>query len=456
MMGNLQIIQQTDPGYEAARVDRQFNMRVPDRFPLGVIKITEEDQIVQAVKLAAEKGCRIAVRSGGHSWASWALRGNSILLDLGDFHEMELDEETGIVRVSASTTGGELSPYLRSKGRMFCGGHCPDVALGGFLLQGGVGWNARGWGWACEQVVAIDAVTADGQLVRADESQNPDLYWAARGSGPGFPGVVTRFHLKTRPLSKAMRSSTYVYPVEAYREVFEWILQLAPTFDIDTEIVMISCYPPGLDQICIVASFLSLKSSEAEAEAALRTAEASHPEKPLVHLFCQETSLEQEYISQRHANPAGHRYYCDNAFINNDEDVPTVLEKALTSLPSKEAYSFYYPMNPWSRKNLPDMAISLQCDHYIAMYTIWKNKEDDERCITWVKDVIKGIKPYSCGSYIGDLDLQSRTTRFWGEEQGKRLMDIRRQRDPKGVICGYLDVEDKSGPNGLDNQLDRT
>ncbi|CAG9955916.1 unnamed protein product [Clonostachys rosea f. rosea IK726] len=60
-MDNLQIIQRTDPGYEAARVERQFNMRVPDRFPLGVIKITEENQIVQAVKLAAEMGCRIAV-----------------------------------------------------------------------------------------------------------------------------------------------------------------------------------------------------------------------------------------------------------------------------------------------------------------------------------------------------------------------------------------------------------
>jgi FAD/FMN-containing dehydrogenase len=68
---------------------------------------------------------------------------------------------------------------------MFAGGHCPDVGLGGFLLQGGMGWNCKNWGWACESIVGIDVVTADAREIYCSKSENADLFWAARGSGPG-------------------------------------------------------------------------------------------------------------------------------------------------------------------------------------------------------------------------------------------------------------------------------
>jgi FAD/FMN-containing dehydrogenase len=129
--------------YEEARVGRIFNLRRADRFPLAVLNVDKESQVIDAVKLAKEKGCRVSVRSGGHSWAGLSLRDNAILLDFGNFHEMSLDEITGIAKVSPSTTSGDLNAFLLPKGRMFAGGHCPDVGLGGFLLQGGVGWNAR-------------------------------------------------------------------------------------------------------------------------------------------------------------------------------------------------------------------------------------------------------------------------------------------------------------------------
>ena len=200
---------------------------------------------------------------------------------------------------------------------------------------------------------------------------------------------------------------------------------------------------------------VTFKDTEEEAKAALQPAEDSFPAKPVLNWFCQETSLEKEYSNQAHANPAGHRYHCDNAYINDDADVASILEKALTTIPSKQTYAFYYPMNPWSRKELPDMAVSLRSDHYVALYTIWKDESDDDRCQSWASSIIKDVKKHSPGSYLGDIDFQVRTTKFWGEEQGKRLKDIRRKWDPRGIICGYLDAEDKSGVEGLDNQLDK-
>jgi len=135
--------EETSYAYEEARIGRIFNQRRPNRYPLAVVQAREQAHIVEAVKLAIEKKCRISVRSGGHSWSVSSVRDNAILVDLGDYHEMTLDETTGVVQVSSSTTSAELNTFLHPKDRMFAGGHCPDVAVGGFLLLGGVGWNAR-------------------------------------------------------------------------------------------------------------------------------------------------------------------------------------------------------------------------------------------------------------------------------------------------------------------------
>jgi hypothetical protein len=130
--------------YEDARVGRVFNHRRPHRFPLAVVKASSVDDIQAAVKLAIEKNCRVAVRSGGHSWAVWSVRDQSILIDLGNYKELEVDEENRLARATPSVTGKELNGRLISEyGLMFPGGHCPDVGLGGFLLQGGMGWNCR-------------------------------------------------------------------------------------------------------------------------------------------------------------------------------------------------------------------------------------------------------------------------------------------------------------------------
>lgn len=135
--------QHDDNQYETSRIGRVFNRRTIPRFPKAVVKPTTEGQIVEAVRLANTLGCRISVRSGGHSWAAWSVRDGAILIDLGDYHELDLDEKTHILKVSPSTTGQTVNMYLQTHGRMFPGGHCPGVGLGGFLLQGGMGWNCK-------------------------------------------------------------------------------------------------------------------------------------------------------------------------------------------------------------------------------------------------------------------------------------------------------------------------
>lgn len=140
----MEIIWRDSPTYEEARISRVFNHRRPSRYPLAVVNATSVSDILQAVQLAKEKGCRVAVRSGGHSWAAWSVRDESILIDLGKYKLLDVDPVEKVARASPSMTGRDINRVLTKEfGLMFPGGHCPDVGIGGFLLQGGMGWNCR-------------------------------------------------------------------------------------------------------------------------------------------------------------------------------------------------------------------------------------------------------------------------------------------------------------------------
>jgi FAD/FMN-containing dehydrogenase len=98
--------------------------------------------------------------------------------------------------VGPGCLAGELNLALAKHRFFFPTAHAWTVGMGGFLLQGGFGWNSPQVGVGCENVTGIDVVLADGTLVHASETENADLFWSARGAGPGFFGVVVRFHLK--------------------------------------------------------------------------------------------------------------------------------------------------------------------------------------------------------------------------------------------------------------------
>lgn len=462
----------TPTDYEQARVGRVFNNRRPDRKPLAIAEPTTEAEIVEAVKLAISKHARVSVRAGGHSWAAWSVRDDAVLIDLGQYHLLEVDEKRKVAVASPSTTGRVLNGKLiKDYGLMFAGGHCPDVGIGGFLLQGGMGWNCRvslaalflhrqsllmnvqNWGWACEQVLAVDVVTATGNLIHCNATQNSEYYWAARGSGPGFPGVITKFHLQLRDKPKIMRTSGYFYPKNLYRKAFQWMIDLTPGYDADTEITAVGQIPPGMDEVHFFCLFVVFKDTVDEAEAALKVAHDSRPAGAAEEWFNKEDSMELEYENQGNANPKGHRYACDNAYIKNDADVPAVLEDAFLTLPDKKAFTLWYAMNPCSRRtNLPDMALSMQSDHYFALYTVWEDPANDEKCIAWVQNIMKKVERHSVGAYLGDADFQRRKTKFWADQNGKKLTALRKKLDPQGLICGYLDEGDRSGINGLPNE----
>ena len=168
--------------------------------------------------------------------------------------------------------GSVLAAELDELGLFFPAGHCKGVRIGGYLLQGGYGWNSRVYGPACESVLGLDVVTADGEKLYIDADHHPDLYWAARGSGPGFFAVVTAFHLKLYPKPAVFANAVYVYSADYIDEVYTWARAVSADVDrrVEFQILMSRAMPfMGLDEPCLTVVGPVFADSEQEAADAL-------------------------------------------------------------------------------------------------------------------------------------------------------------------------------------------
>jgi len=434
------LVLRDEVGFDDARVDRIFNRRLTDRAPAAVLRAATVQDVVLGVRLARERGWKVAVRSGGHSWAQWSVRSEALVIDLADLQELDFDEATGIVTASPAVQGGAvLAPYLDARGRFFPGGHCPTVGIGGFLLQGGQGWNCRGLGWAAEYVEAVDVVTADGELVRADAEQNSDLYWAARGAGPGFFGVVVRFHLRTLPAPGHVAQTVHAYALDDFDEVMTWLHHTHAQVADTVEIVALTKTDPqlGAEPVLLVTG-VALVADAAEADRALAPFRSSPAlDRALMVVDSVPTTLEEQRARQLHDNPEGHRWAVDNAWLaGSAEQVLPAMRRAYTTLPTAKSFTIWFSMAPVRR--LPDMAFSMQSEIYLASYVVWEDPAEDDAHQAWLASAMADLQPVTVGQYLGDSDLSRRQLQFMSQDNWAQLKAIRAERDPDSLFVGYL------------------
>jgi FAD/FMN-containing dehydrogenase len=437
-----------DDGYEEARVGRVFNARRPERHPAGVLLAVDADDVAAGVRLARERGLQVSVRAGGHSWAAWSVRDDALLIDLGLMRELAYDDATGIATASPAVRGGEeLAPFLEARGRSFPGGHCPSVGIGGFLLQGGQGWNSRTWGWGCENVVAVDVVTAGGEQLHCSATENADLLWAARGAGPGYPAIVTRFHLQTHPKPAAMVQDTWTFALADLEDLLVWLHELLPTLERVVEPVIAATRLPDVplhegvarpEGPVLLLHTTAMCATEAEADGVFAPLDACPlADRALGHVRGA-TTIADENAAQALQNPEDHRYAVDCSWSDATAEQLTPLLKDLWgSLPTEHSFSIWYGWAPV--RPLPDMAFSTEANVYLATYAIYADAADDERHRTWVHDHMGRIAAVEGrGVYLGDTDFTRRPDRFMTPEAFARLQEIRAARDPDGRICSYL------------------
>lgn len=231
--------------YERCR-RQNANADTPKRYPREIHVVRSPSDVSSALKRASELEVAVGVRSGGHLFPCGALVQDALLIDTTNLNRVvEYDQATQEINFGPAVRVKELAEKLSSVGRFFPHGHSPSVAAGGFLLAGGQGWFMRGWGATCQQwITKLEIVMPNGQVIIASRTENQDLFWAARGSGTGFFGVVTKFWGRTIPTRQMWESVTTFEVGDKFEDLMEWAFEKAKeTPKYGTDLNIATFYP---------------------------------------------------------------------------------------------------------------------------------------------------------------------------------------------------------------------
>jgi FAD/FMN-containing dehydrogenase len=213
-----QVVRPGDASYDDHR--RVWNGSI-DRRPALIVRCAGVADVIAAVKFARATGLPAAVRGGGHSFPGLSVADDAILVDLGLMKGIRVDPEARTARVQAGVLWGELDHETQAFGLATTGGIVTHTGVAGLTLGGGIGWLQRKLGLTVDQLLGVDLVTAGGELVRASESENADLFWGVRGGGGNF-GIVTEFEFRLHPVGPTVVAGPVFWPMEESPKVLRF------------------------------------------------------------------------------------------------------------------------------------------------------------------------------------------------------------------------------------------
>lgn len=420
-----------DADYDEAR--RVWNGTV-DKRPAMIIYCADADDVVAAVRFARSIDSRVAVRSGGHNVAGLSVCDAGIVIDLSRMKQIDLDADRQVVRAEAGLNLGEFDRATMAHGLATTTGVISDTGLAGLTLGGGFGKLGRKYGLTCDNLVAVEIVTADGQKRLANDSKHPDLFWAVRGGGGNF-GIVTAFYLRLHPLAPELLVCSLLYPFEHARAALRFYDQFARTApdEVSADAAFVT-HPSGERFFSISACYVGAPESGQQVLETLM--KCGSP----VDCRLERLPYLQIQSSGDGVFPRGRRYYWKAQFLKEIDDgaIDAVLgayerSPSLSSLLVFQHVGGAIARVAGSATAYPHRDASFDC----FPVAIWDEAAEDAVNVQWAHSIWEALRPYSCaGVYANNLgdEGNERVKEAYGKNYS-RLTSIKRQYDPDNFFC---------------------
>jgi FAD/FMN-containing dehydrogenase len=405
-----------------------------DRRPACIARCTSVTDVQAAIRFAVENDLPLAVRGGGHNAAGLGVCEGGMVVDLGGMRGVAVDPARRIARAGGGATWGDFDRATAAHGLATTGGLISSTGVGGLTLGGGLGWLMRSYGMSCDNLMAAEVVTAEGQLVRASETENADLLWALRGGGGNF-GVVTTFALALHPVSTIF-GGMLLYPIARARDVlrlYRTVTQSAP--DALTIFTPMLHSPDGIPVIGLAICYNGPADEGERAIKAIRDFDTPLAgEVGAMPYTALQTMLDEGF-------PAGLHVHWRSEFVKSmPDDLIEAAVSAFERVPSPlSAVLFEQFGGAVRRVPRDDTAFDQRdSDYNLVIISRWTDPAAAAENVAWARATSDAAKPFTTGrvyvNYIGAGEAPDRVRAAFGADKFERLVAIKRKYDPKNVF----------------------
>lgn len=429
-----------DADYDEAR--RVFNGLI-DTKPALIARCTSTSDVAAAVRYARANNLTVSVYGGGHAVTGSAVAEGALCVDLRGIKNADVNPDSRTVRAGGGLTWGELDAATQQHGLAVTGGRVPSTGISGLALGSGSGWIERKCGFTCDNMLSAEVVTADGNVVTASETDNPELFWGLRGGGGNF-GIVTQFTFRLHDVGPMVWGGMLIYPPQRAAEVTrayrDFVLK-APE-EVGSGLAFVTApdaeFVPeparGHPMVGIICCYLGQPEDGPTAYAPLLELEPAMVMADVMPYLVVQGLIEA-------ANQKGFMNYWTGDFYDElpDEAIDSLVEIATQPVSPMTQILVIPGGGAIARVDEDAMALgSRQAAFNLHFLGMWADPADNQLNIDYIRNLARAMKPWSTGAaylnFLGDEGM-SRIEASFGPEKFARLQRLKAQWDPTNVFC---------------------
>jgi hypothetical protein len=413
-----------DEGYEAAR--HVWNGMI-DKHPALIARCANTADVVRAVTFARERELLLAVRGGGHSFPGYSTCDGGLVVDLSPMRSVAVHADTQTARAAGGAWGAHVDAAAQQQALVTPLGQISNTGVAGLTLGGGFGWLSRRFGLACDNLISVELVTADGKVRNVSAHDEPDLFWAIRGGGGNF-GVATSFEYHLHPLNPTVVGGHVDFPTAQLKDAIEFyaglIMHAPRELSVDLSLAPNEDGVPGA-QIYVVYSG-DAKTAEKVLEPLLRFG------KPIKNTIKQQSYLVvQTWFDPPPIDPAHH--YLKGGFVR---EYPSALITLLAEEVRPEAGTHvYFQSANGAVADVPQTATAFSHRNIVANMMLagsWKDPAQDGPARKTIHATWNKLAPFTEGYYVNlnDTDAKDKGPDSNYGPNFIRLASLKKQFDP--------------------------
>ena len=426
------VLGRQDAGYDAARA---VHNGLVDRRPALIVRCRTTNDVVEALAFARRAGLEVSIRGGGHNVAGRAVTDGGVMIDLAEMKGITVDPEQATVTAQGGVLWGELNDAAAEHGLAVTGGAVSTTGVAGYTLGGGLGWLMARHGLAADNLLAVELVTAEGDVLRVDAGSHPDLFWALRGGGGNF-GVATAFTFRLHPL-RTVVGGLIAHPIEAAPELLRFYRDaVADSSDDLTVFAALVHAPDGSGaKLAALVVFHTGAAEEAERDLEALTTwgspllvDVGEMPYPVMN-----TLLDAGF-------PAGSLNYWLSSFTRGlpDELIDTAVERFATVPSPMTGILFEHFHGAVTRVGVTDTAVPHREEGWnLVIASVWTARAESETNIAWSRETFAALSPYLASgrwlNYLGDDQADEAVRAAYGPNY-ERLREVKRRYDPDNVF----------------------